>query len=670
MEFELKQSKNVICIRFNPWHFGSEDRLIRGYFSTLSSALGKKLSTKGEDIGTLLTRYGSVLSVASVSIPGAQFNAGDAATKIGQAISTVELDELRIRLEQRLNESGKRIVVFIDDIDRLDREEIQSIFKLVKLSANFRHIDYVLAFDDEMVAAALGEKYGSGDARGGRGFLEKIIQVPLHLPPAEEVELRKMTFEGIDSILATNEITLSEEQTQLFVNLFNSGFMSRLTTPRQALLYINALTFAIPILKGEVNVVDQMLIEGVRIFYPKLYIVIRNNPDYFLHGAGHGGVRSYNEQIEKELKERVWKSVEASLDGMDAKSKDQIQEHFLKELFPKYRSIFENIGYSADHEKTWNKEQKICSELYFFRYFQYGIRSGDVSDVAMKKYLETVRTDSKKAFQELVRTESMEQLITKFRSNEDQMDIESGKLLAIAMAENGSLLPRSKTGLFSDWTFIQAAILIAQLIKRVSEMAERENFSKQIIEKAEPIPFAIGCLRWIHLPEDKPESDRVVSKEVEKELGGILVRRIKAVASVSPLYKIYGSDAPALYWIWNEYGESGEIEKYLVDRFEKQPEEVDEFLDTYVGIITEMQSGLSRKSDFDRSSYDVISKYVDPDIIYRNLKTRFGPEIDNPSYHQPRDIPYAKVHARQFAFIHEKVQAELKSKEGGLKRVE
>ena len=66
----------------------------------------------------------------------------------------------------------------IDDIDRLDRTETQAIFKLVKLSASFNHTSYVLAFDDEIVAAAIGEKYGQGGLEAGRAFLEKISGPP------------------------------------------------------------------------------------------------------------------------------------------------------------------------------------------------------------------------------------------------------------------------------------------------------------------------------------------------------------------------------------------------------------------------------------------------------------------------------------------------------------
>ena len=149
MEAALQDHVHVVVVRFNPWHFQSEDQLLRGFFATLAQALGKSLPTMKEKIGKIIKDYGSLLSLASISVKG-----------LGEALSTVKLDELRTRIENILAEGGKRVVVLIDDIDRLDRTETQAIFKLVKLSASFNHTSYVLAFDDEIVAAAIGEKYG------------------------------------------------------------------------------------------------------------------------------------------------------------------------------------------------------------------------------------------------------------------------------------------------------------------------------------------------------------------------------------------------------------------------------------------------------------------------------------------------------------------------------
>jgi predicted KAP-like P-loop ATPase len=49
----------------------------------------------------------------------------------------------------------------MDDIDRLSLDEVQSTFRLIKLSGSLKYITYVLAFDDKMVAAAFESTIGS-----------------------------------------------------------------------------------------------------------------------------------------------------------------------------------------------------------------------------------------------------------------------------------------------------------------------------------------------------------------------------------------------------------------------------------------------------------------------------------------------------------------------------
>ena len=235
MEEELQHHDHVIALHFNPWHFQSEDQLIRGFFSTLADGLDRKLNNAKEKIGKVLKDYGSLLSIGSVVLGGVvTLRPGDAAKGVGEAMSNVGLDELRSRIETFLAESGKRVVVLVDDIDRLDRTETHSMFKLVKLSAGFNYTSYVLAFDDGVVAAALGERYGAGGQQAGRAFLEKIIQVPLHLPPVDTVSLRLAAFEGVEAALSMAGIELKQAQVDAFIRHFVDGLEPRLSTPRVA----------------------------------------------------------------------------------------------------------------------------------------------------------------------------------------------------------------------------------------------------------------------------------------------------------------------------------------------------------------------------------------------------------------------------------------------------
>lgn len=58
-------------------------------------------------------------------------------------------------ISSKMSERKDKIVVFIDDLDRLDKEEIRMVMKLVRSVADFPNIIYVLCFDNEIVEHAL-----------------------------------------------------------------------------------------------------------------------------------------------------------------------------------------------------------------------------------------------------------------------------------------------------------------------------------------------------------------------------------------------------------------------------------------------------------------------------------------------------------------------------------
>jgi hypothetical protein len=653
MEIALESHEDIIPVRFNPWYFRSQEKLTEGFFRTLAQKAGKSLTHKSEELGEALKKYGSLLSLASVSVAGGivQVGAADTVTGLGNALSTVELDQLKERLEKILEESKKRIVVMIDDIDRLDQDEIHAIFKLVKLSAGFNHISYVLALDDEMVAGALGKRYGDGRSQAGRSFLEKIVQVPLHVPAADEIELRKLTLEGVDAALKLSDIELSQEQADTFVRHFVDGLEERLLTPRQGKLYANALAFALPILKGEVHTVDHMLIEGIRLFYPKLYNIIRDNPRFFLE-EDRSGRRSDTD------KKRINALIDEALKETGVADPERIKDRLIKSLFPR---AIGNVSYGSDWDKIWAKEQRIASSEYFKRYFQYSVPSGDVPDIAAETFLKEIGGKSDAEVDEILKSFSsrngVASFIKKLRVKETEIDPEIAPRLALAFARSGALVPRERQ-LFSDWSFSQAAILIAQLVRRLPEEASREDLAREIIKKSEPLPFAFEALRWFRKSKDENNSERIVSESVEKELGELLASRIKQTAAEAPLYKTYGKDAPRLFWTWNEYGNHEEVEIYLKEKFNNNPEEIYDFLDTYVGTSWGMENGLPSRSEFERENYNAVARLISPGVLMEKIKMKFGKEIDHPQFHQPKDAAISRQLAHQFTVCHQKALSE------------
>lgn len=644
----LREYPHVILVRFNPWHFQSQEALLRGFFATLAEAMEESLPNAREKAGDLLKQYGGLLSLASVTIAGVvQLSAGEAAKSIGESLSTVSLDELRSRIDRMLDESNRRLVVLIDDIDRLDREETHAIFKLAKLSASFKRTSYVLAFDDEVVAAALGERYGEGGVKGGRAFLEKIVQVPLNLPPADSNSLRMIALEGVQRALDQTGIVLTQSQVDAFIRHFDDVIAPALETPRKAKLLSNALLFALPILKGEVNAVDLMLIESIRVIYPSLYSSIRSNRTLFLKGVREDG-RNDRQKREADISNLL----EKTLPRLSSDERDWILRRLLEPLFPRLG----NSNYGSEWESIWASDQKICAGEYFQRYFAYGVPLGDVPDRLIAEFIEGAPELSEATAREVLQRfngmHGMPRLVTRLRQRKDAIDASHAKAIAMAFARNGDLLPRERGMLTLLDTRGSAAILIADMLKRIPLGAERQSIAEQVIREASSVGFASECLRWIRHNDDSPEDRRVLSNEGEKSLHELLSERIEVSNAEQPLFLTEPKDAPTLYWLWCRETSDEHVREALRSQLKALPALVDPFLACFVGEAWGVESGIPRPADFERRQYDSVSMLVGAEYIAANLEERYGTELDSPEQYPPESMEQARRIAHQFMNVH------------------
>lgn len=654
MQETLRSYPNAIVVRFNPWHFQNEDLLLRGFFATLADSMGHSLPNMKEQAGELLKKYGGLLSLASLTVGGVvEITPGETAKGIGEAMSNVGLDELRKRIERMLDQANKRLVILIDDIDRLDREETHAIFKLVKLSASFRHTSYVLAFDDLVVSAALGERYGEGGSAAGRAFLEKIIQVPLHLPPADENSLRQLALEGVQSALNQAGIELTKPQIDAFIRHFDDALLPRLETPRRAKLFSNALMFALPILKGEVNPVDLMLIEGVRVMYPNLYTTIRENPAFFL-SSERGGRRNAHQGMVS----RVDSLIESATPELTVEEREMLRSRLLEPLFPRIK----NITYGSEWDEIWASEQRVTSSQYFKRYFTYSIPIGDVPDAHVAELCEAVLTasdDEKRALLEgFAARQGLPRVISRLRQREETLTPAQASALIATFAPNGNLLPRERGMMVLADTRAKAAMLIAGLLRQIPSGTFRQAEAERVIQMAMPIGFATECMRWIRSYKDTPPEKRVLAEDGEAALKAILSARIDEANAVSPLFVEHPKDASFLYWCWVEGTSVAHVQQKLETLFDADPELLDVFLACYLGEAWGMESGLPVPADFSREQYDSVSQLLSPEYVATNLRFRYGLELDTPQYHAPDTMAQPRRVAHQFMSVHHHVLQE------------
>ena len=225
---ELAGEKTVI-VKFNPWNFTTTGQLIDQFFATMSSKL--KLSKSDErlrKVGGLIEKYSSILEYTQY-IPGVglYMTALPKVTKAFGGRMRKSADEKlkdaayqKKRIENELMLIDSRILVVIDDIDRLPNDQIRLIFQLVNSVAGFPHTVYLLSYDKDIVAHALD------DVQGQRGaeYLEKIIQVPFDMPPIDEFRVRTILKEKLEAIRKdTNSEQFDEMHwRRVFYNLWSA----------------------------------------------------------------------------------------------------------------------------------------------------------------------------------------------------------------------------------------------------------------------------------------------------------------------------------------------------------------------------------------------------------------------------------------------------------------
>jgi len=352
-----------IVVNFNPWWFSGIENLASAFISQLQAVLPRK-NKQLKDLGKLLGNFGEGLGALAenVGIKGID--------KIIRAVrgKPKDVPALKNGINEVLKSFGKTILVIIDDIDRLTSDEIRQLFKVIKALTDFPNVVYLLAFDRQVTAAALGENTSiSGD-----DYLEKIIQVPFELPVIDTVTLRNAFLSRLNVILA--DAPEESFDKSYWARIYIEGIEPLIDVPRDIVRIINTLNVTYSAVKGEVNPVDFVAIEVVRVMLPDFYNIIRANENKFV---GHSDNNTGPAAAELKAFHDNWLS-------QMPEHRRKISKQIAKHLFPKLQSVWSNIYYSADRELEWRRTRRMCNADIFPIYFRLALPEGAISSQEME----------------------------------------------------------------------------------------------------------------------------------------------------------------------------------------------------------------------------------------------------------------------------------------------
>lgn len=426
-----------LYLEFNPWQWGDSDTIARALFEQMASRLGGAYSPEAASRAKALRRYGNMLVGSSGPLTktgdekgivswlgsaalllgslGVGFSNFPAKTLAAMALgvgglllligkllrwrgedrSTAPLDKVRADLEQRLGRLERSLVIFVDDIDRLEAEQIRMLFRQIKVNANLPNILFVLLFQPSIVEEALKPVAGTE----GREYLEKIVQAHFDLPPIAPEKLMQIfgiQLGGIVDHLATTENGFQQVR---WGNVLIGGILPFIRNLRDVRRLLTSIDIHMPLHEGrrvfEVNIIDFIALEALHVFEPSFYSQLAANETLLRQSNRFSG--DGRDKADREAIEALIASVR--------EDRQEACRTILEELFPPIGSMVGGTSYAGESwYRGWLNEKRVCTSRHFSRYFQLQLSDGSISESDFADLVEAA-TDAK----------SLKSIITKFR---------------------------------------------------------------------------------------------------------------------------------------------------------------------------------------------------------------------------------------------------------------
>jgi|GEM_PF-3242966 len=337
----FKNNLNIVSIIFNPWMVSSGS-ITAAFFKDLSIKLSiyddslkiKLLKYSQEVLSAIDNSYSSILKTLLLSV----FNHDDTQNHFDAINSSIRL----------LN---KKIIIYLDDIDRLDKEEVLEVLKLIRNTANFGNIFFIAAFDRKYVIRCINKGLGRGSGK----YLEKIFQHEYQLPLSQpaNIYIRYFYEKLLSRIDIEDHVTIRHLLTNLQPFEFVPPIGRYISSFRDIDRLINTLLISYDGIKRNIYLPDFISISILKLKYPEVHNLIYYRRDEFLTTSTFP-IFDYNDLL-------YMISEETSSDGNNLNRLTTLETTYLFEFLNKNNSSYSLV-------------QSEVSEVCYLIYLIFGFK--------------------------------------------------------------------------------------------------------------------------------------------------------------------------------------------------------------------------------------------------------------------------------------------------------
>lgn len=272
--YKYVYKNQLVVIKFSPWNCTDEQQMIKEYLKLLSN----ELEVIESDISVKLLTYAKIIN-------DNKFTNMLCAFATNQDISTLKQD-----ITQKLKESNIKVVVVIDDFDRIRSSEIFNTLKVIGTIADFPNLVNIVAYDKQYICNNLKSYFeSSGEAIDAQKYLQKIIPCEFPLPKISHEKLFNIFIEEVGNIVKEAPHN-KKDLCYYYINTIG-GYLCNIRDLKQ---FLNAFKFHYETFQRRgvhININDLLFITAIKTFnytlWNNIYLL---GKDYFWSSIGLGSV--------------------------------------------------------------------------------------------------------------------------------------------------------------------------------------------------------------------------------------------------------------------------------------------------------------------------------------------------------------------------------------------
>ena len=417
----------------------------------------------------------------------------------------------RKKVEATLRKRNKPIFVVLDDVDRLSVSEIRDVFKLVRLTASFPNLIYIVTCDRFQVEKALDEQRFSG-----HHYLEKIIQLPFNLPEVPCELLEEQLGAAIDAALDGIEDRGPFDRSA-WEEVYWDIVRPLVRNMRDIRRYTAAIRMTLSDLRGRVALADVLGLEAVRIFLPDVFRLL----PVVVHAltvtsTGQENLRHIRTQSQKRvgistepdvrLKAQVNKLIR------NAETYDEVVRAMIVRLFPvgrQYMPLVDGHPHVGSNDSLYGdewaakrlQESRVVHE-HILRVYLERVAGGDLlalhdAEQALNRMADGTALDH---FLDSLNMERFVAVLNHLRTFEgrftsDQVEPGTTVLLNLLAA-----MPKQSGGSIRDEPQLFVGLVIVTLLRALEEPAAIEATVRRILPKVESLSSKVLLVDRIQRP--------------------------------------------------------------------------------------------------------------------------------------------------------------------------